>query len=256
MNMNDEDVLIEFLKMPLGSSNEVFNKFLKIPNVIFRGAGTERFLFVEGKRKDKVLLVAHADTVWDTRYGKFVASSQQDLSVDSSIWNRCGGLGADDRAGCAMIWLMKDLGHSILIVDGEEYGMKGSNFLMRENKDIAEKINKNHQFAIQLDRRNGRDFKCYGVGTNQFRNYVEQITGYQEPNRQSYTDICVLCQEVTGVNLSIGYHNEHTLSEYLVLAEWKHTLEICRMWLTMFELPKFEQDRSEKWLKKFNLLCK
>ncbi|MFH0957653.1 MAG: hypothetical protein V1897_03030 [Pseudomonadota bacterium] len=49
---------------------------------------------------------------------------------------------------------------------------------MSDNKDIADEINRDHQFVIQLGRRNGRDFKCYDVGTDQFKGYVAERTGY------------------------------------------------------------------------------
>ena len=155
------------------------------------------------------------------------------------IRNKNGGLGADDRAGCAIIWLLKEMGHSILITNGEEQGGRGSNWLMNENHDIADKINSSHQFIIQLDRRNGRDFKCYSVGTDDFRAYVSKITGYSEPDRSSYTDIVTLCRDICGVNLSIGYRNEHSEDEHLIIDEWIKTLNICRKWLSEEKLPRF-----------------
>jgi len=237
--MNDTAILLEFLKMPLGSSDEVFEKFTTIPEVIHRGSEIERFLYARGKRANKVLLVAHADTYWDQHYSKksnqpFVLSD-----INGIIRNVNGGLGADDRAGCAILWLLKDMGHSILITDGEEGGKCGSNWLMNENQDIADEINNNHQFVIQLDRKNGKDFKCYSVGTDEFRKYVIQVTGYSEPDRDASTDIVTLCRRITGVNLSIGYRNEHSEDEKLILHEWQHTLNVCRKWLHEDELPNF-----------------
>ena len=46
-----------------------FDRFLEIPGAIYRGQGLERFLYVRGSRSNKVLLVAHADTIWDHDYG-------------------------------------------------------------------------------------------------------------------------------------------------------------------------------------------
>ena len=42
------------------------------------------------------------------------------------------GIGADDRAGCAMLWLLRDSGHSLLILDGEEHGQVGAAFFARQ----------------------------------------------------------------------------------------------------------------------------
>ncbi|HJW87414.1 MAG TPA: hypothetical protein VJ440_12350, partial [Candidatus Brocadiaceae bacterium] len=55
-----------------------------------------------------------------------------------------------------------------------------------------------------------------------------------------FTDIVTLCRRITGVNLSIGYRNEHTDDEHLVLQDWQHTLDVCRTWLSRAELPRFD----------------
>lgn len=237
--MDDIGVLMEFLQMPLENAEPVFEKFVSIPSAIHRGEGLEQFLYIDGTRDNRVLLVAHADTYWDYRYGGSHGNRPRIIEQNGIIRNRNGGLGADDRAGCALIWLLKDMGHSILITNGEEHGRKGSNWLINENHDIADKINSSHQFIIQLDRRNGKDFKCYSVGTDEFRNYISKITGYSEPDRSSYTDIVTLCRDICGVNLSIGYRNEHSENEHLVIDEWVNTLNICRKWLSESELPRF-----------------
>jgi len=240
--MNDTDVLTEFLKMPLGSTDEVFKKFAAIPKAIHRGNSLKQFLFVKGKRKDRVLLVAHADTVWDRHYEEHNTDEPKEIThTDGIIRNINGGLGADDRAGCAIVWLLKDMGHSILITNGEEHGRCGSTWLMDENRDIADEINSNHQFVVQFDRRNSRDFKCYKVGTDEFRAYVEANTGYSEPDPLFYTDIVTLCRDITGVNLSIGYYKEHTKKEYLSIKDWQNTLALCRRWLSEKKLPKFRR---------------
>ncbi len=169
---NHIEVLRSFLEIPLGSADGVFNRFLEIPGAIYRGEGLERFLYVRGSRSNKVLLVAHADTYWDHEYGYDTAPTHTIKIEDGNITavNEEFGLGADDRAGCAMLWLLKDLGHSLLVTNGEEDGQKGAAWLMSHNKDIAHEINHDHQFVIQFDRRNGRDFKCYDVGTDEHGN--------------------------------------------------------------------------------------
>jgi hypothetical protein len=241
VNLKDDlDALTDFLEIPLGNADGVFDLFSKIPGIISRGKGLERFLYMKGARENKVLLVAHADTFWDGQCEeKHEVVHENDGVLRSS--NRNCGLGADDRAGCAILWLLKDSGHSLLVTSGEEQGCQGSEWLMNspENRDIAEEINRDHQFIVQFDRRNGSDYKCYNVGTAKFRNYVQKITGYSEPDRLSSTDIRILCRDIAGVNLSIGYHNEHTPDECLNMDEWLHTLNLCRSWLAGKRLPKF-----------------
>jgi hypothetical protein len=242
--MNDDlKVLKQFLEIPIGSSDGVFERFKQIPNADFRGEKQERFLYVRGCRQNKVLLVAHADTVWDKHYKEPFTSKHEVIFHNGIVksGNKGCGIGADDRAGCAILWLLKDMGHSLLITDGEEHGKFGSSWLMSHNRDIADEINNEHQFVIQFDRCNGQEYKCYNVGTDEFRSYVKKKTGYGEPDLERSTDICLLCETVTGVNLSIGYHHEHHSNEYLDLREWENTLNVCRTWLAEKELPKFRR---------------
>ncbi len=239
MSKNYMDVLMDFLELPLGNANPVLDKFASIPGAIRRGTGLEQFVYVEGTRKNRVLLVAHADTFWDAHYNRISSPKQSIEIANGIIRNREGGLGADDRAGCAMVWLLRDLGHSLLITNGEEKRSLGGKWLMGSNPDLADKINATHQFAVQLDRRNATDFKCYKVGTKSFKAYVKKNTGYSEPDRERSTDIVILCRDICGVNLSIGYYNEHTDDEYLVVEEWVNTLNICRRWLSGIDLPRF-----------------
>jgi hypothetical protein len=241
---NHIEVLRSFLEIPLGSADGVFDRFLEIPGAIYRGKGLKRFLYVRGSRSNKVLLVAHADTYWDREYGYDPGPTHKIEIEDGNITavDKEFGLGADDRAGCAMLWLLKDLGHSLLVTNGEEDGQQGSSWLMSDNKDIAHEINHDHQFVIEFDRRKGRDFKCYDVGTDEFRSCVTVKTGYTEPDRRSSTDIRILCREIAGVNLSVGYHNEHGNQEHLNIAEWEHTLNLCCRWMTERELPGFRKN--------------
>ncbi len=238
---NHIEVLKSFLEIPLGSADEVFDSFLQIPQAIYRGEGLNRFLYVRGARSNKVLLVAHADTIWDREYGYDTGPTHTIKIEDGNITavNKEFGLGADDRAGCAMLWLRKDLGHSLLVTNGEEHDQKGASWLKSDNKDIFDEINHDHQFVIEFDRRNGRDFKCYDVGTDEFRSYLAEKTGYTEPDRRATTDIATLCREIAGVNLSVGYHNEHGNEEYLNIAKWERTHEKVSTWLSEPNLERF-----------------
>lgn len=242
---SDIKVLVEFLKMPLSDMEPVFAKFESLPGAITKGTGDNKFVYVPGKRENRVLLVAHADTVWDGMQQFSRTSLRYDKGVFSSGTPGCG-IGADDRAGCAMLWLMKDSGHSLLVTGGEESGGIASSYIVEELPEIHGDLNKSHAFVVQLDRRGSDDYKCYYVGSKEFRKYVEDTIGYQEPNRGSFTDIGYLCDDVCGVNLSIGYYNEHTDREHLVVAEWLKTLTHVRSWLSNPNLPRCVQDEEEK----------
>ena len=197
------------------------------------GGEKEGFVYVPGTRENAVLLVAHADTAADERSRIAIEENSR------VIFNRYGILGADDRAGCAMLWLLRELGHGLLVTDGEEMGGIGTAFLATAFPELYDELNCRYNFMIQIDRRGGNDFKCYNVGTDEFRAYVAEKTGFAEPNRSSFTDIVGLCRDVCGANLSCGYHDEHTAMEYLVKQEWHHTLTLLRRWLSEPGLPAF-----------------
>ena len=246
--MNEISVLKRFLEFPISSTAEIFDEFKTIEGHIFREKNADskkRFLYVEGKREDKALLIAHADTYFD----KGCFSEKHAIVEENGIFRAVDEygepqlLGADDRAGIAMLWLLKDSGHSLLITDGEENGRIGSKWLMSENKPIADRINSEHQFMILLDRCNGTDYKCYRVGTDDFRRFIEEQTGYSEPNRTSFVfaDICTLCRDICGVNFSIGYYNQHSVNETLNIQEWLNTLNVVRKLLANEQLPKFSK---------------
>lgn len=61
-----------FLEMPVWASAPVFEKFKTIKSPVYKenkDNKLERFLFVDRTRSNKVVLVAHADTVFDEKRG-------------------------------------------------------------------------------------------------------------------------------------------------------------------------------------------
>jgi hypothetical protein len=219
------------------TSQEVLDAFATLAGAQKIGEGDKQFVYVPGTRDDRVLLVAHADTVWeDSR--PFSVQYRQGVfySPDKGV-----GIGADDRAGIAMLWQLRDLGHSLLIPNAEETGCIGSRFLM-EDKAWADELNEKHQFAVEFDRMNADDLAFYEIGSNKFKDWCEQQFPKYTRTRGTWTDICVLCKKITGVNVSVGYYNQHTETETLKEAEWQRTLSLTRKLLSQKNLPRFEQD--------------
>ena len=127
-NKHDIEVLKEFLGFPINNSDNVFDKFLQIPNNIYHAdpeKNERRFIYIPGSRQNKVVLVAHADTICKNNDSRVEFYEENDFfyGKDNSF------LPADDRAGCAILWLLKDSGHSLLITDGEEDGKIGANYI-------------------------------------------------------------------------------------------------------------------------------
>lgn len=235
---------------------EIIKRFYSLPGSFCTGTNSRQFVFVKGTRPDKALLVAHADSVWgslnigiDFKDGVF-HSSKKEVEVTwqskTTKYVKKGiGTNADDHAGCLAVWSLRDLGHSMLITSGEEIGCVASRSLM-ENKAWRECI-ADHQFAIEFDRSGNNDIVFYDVGTNDFVKYMEKETGYKTQEGSS-TDIRFLCKDICGVNISMGYYDEHTKDERLVLSELMRTVETARKLLSQKDLPKFPLIKGQTYV--------
>ncbi len=237
-------VLEEFLSLPLENSSDVLEKFAALPNAIYHNDGGKlSFVYVPGNRDDRVVLAAHADTVWDKYYNVYPCAEQklQDKNGTYSGTNGICGIGADDRAGCAILWLLKDFGHSLLILDGEENGQMGAKHLRDSYPKLFDEIN-DHSYIVQFDRRNANDYKCYRLPvTEEFKKFIEKETNYKDAGKTAFTDIVTLCTKICGVNLSVGYYDEHSSNEMIVFDEWYHTLDVAYNMLTK-EQKKYPLD--------------
>ena len=249
--MNEKEVLMRFLSFDLEDSLPVLQQFADLDGAVVRFEGRKKnFVYVPGTRKDRVVLIAHTDTVWDKCYENEVMPvtgprehrpvMTQEGMIRQGGW-KGWGLGADDRAGCAILWLLRNSGHSLLLTDGEEYGGIGADHLMWYYPEIGDELNQ-HSYMIQLDRRNNEDYKTYNLPVSRaFRKYIEAKTGYHDAGSKSFTDIVSLCSRICGVNLSVGYYNEHHASEYLDYNAWLHTYQTVRKILED-EQPEFLLD--------------
>ena len=225
-----ENCLMELLNCPLEDGTEILERFRTLPDAIFRQGEKplERFVYCPGSRKDRVLLIAHCDTVWDRDYGK--APQPQSLVLDGDLV-RSGcptqGIGADDRAGCAMLWALRDSGHSLLVLDGEEHGHFGAKYLCSAYPKLLKELNA-HAYMLQLDLWGGRRCMYHGIANS--RRFCRQIAawGFQEERMPNGTDISYLCTTACGANLSVGYRGFHTPKETLSVSCWEAVLHRLR----------------------------
>ena len=238
-----QSVLEKFLNFDLDSPEQVFNEFLKLESAKFfpEISGSDSFVYVPGSRKDRVLLVAHADTVFHKGSHTVIWDDGKYRSLDDVV-----GIGADDRAGCAILWLLKDMGHSLLVTNGEEIGCRAAHTIKDFHKEIFEELN-NHQYVVEFDRRNGKDYKFYNIPvSSEFSSFIKNVTDYEDAGRLSSTDITVLCDKICGVNLSIGYYYEHHVEEYLVFSEWENTLNIALKMLKPKQKKYLLESKNER----------
>ena len=227
---SDREVLEMFLSYDLSSPHEIFDKFMTLDDAQYYEYQDEpSCVYVPGRRTDRVLLAAHADTVFGFRgRHKIIHDEDEDIYISGEPDE---GIGADDRAGCAILWLLRNSGHSLIITNGEEAGSIGSRDIRDFHKKIFDELN-DHNYIIEFDRRDKSDYKVYDIPvTDEFKNFIEINTGYKEPEKFSSTDITVLCDKICGVNLSIGYYYEHTELEHLKFHEWQDTLNLARKML-------------------------
>ena len=224
-SIEGKELLDIFINMPISDSKYAFDMFLTIPNVVFYSGDNafERFIYVPGKREDRVLLVAHADTVWDKEYGK---NAENTPIFEDGIYrsdNPNCGIGADDRAGCAMLWALKSSGHSLLILDGEEHGKIGAKYLKNKYPELFKELN-HHQFMLEFDWR-GTGVCLYNQVdyTDRFVDYITDNLGFKSENKKGGCDLQILCKSVCGVNVGVGYYNQHKSGETLVLDDWLNT---------------------------------
>jgi len=200
-------------------------------------------VYIPATRGDAVLLVAHADVC-----GGFESDSPAGVLEDGDIIRNANPkwiLGADDRAGCAMVSILGPmLGHGMLITDGEESHFLGAKALLKRCGALADELQSRYQFLVELDCPKGRSFEFLGCGTDEFMDYVsrkikEYGKDYNENPRSGFTDIGMLAKEVCGVNLGVGYYDAHRAGEYLKKSEWLETLDVAMKWLGESDLPRF-----------------
>jgi hypothetical protein len=163
-----------------------------------------------------LLLVAHVDTVFDKPPRKVFFDPRERV-----LWSP-EGLGADDRAGVAMVCsvlVKKGLFPTVLFTEGEERGALGAAAFVSElgSKEFLGNI----RAIIELDRMHGTDAVFYDCDNPDFTEWVTAF-GWKK-GIGSFTDISLICPRtgIAGVNLSVGYHLQHTTTEHLYLDEWR-----------------------------------
>lgn len=205
-----------------------------------------------------VMLSAHMDTV------KAVLKDRKLIEKDGTIYSDIGALGADDRAGIAIILsVLRNIDNinfngriKVAFSREEEVGCKG-----------ADKINpkwySNVDLAIVVDRRGARDI-VVGCGSafcsDSVGNFMEDVSKLADMDWKcvegGISDAVTFSGEgVNSINLSAGYYNEHTSNEFVVIDSMKDTLRlILQTFAVINQFYKgFEEIGFEnKWVKSWN----
>lgn len=196
--------------------------------------------YVYAKGEIPVLLTAHMDTVHTKKVKDFY--EYYDKKENRHIISSPQGIGGDDRCGIYMILeIIKTHKCSVLFCEDEEIGGVGSNKFCKTEylKDLS-----GLKYLIELDRANKNDAVFYDCENDDFTKFITENTGYEE-EWGSFSDISNLSPAcgVASVNLSCGYYNAHTTSEYVVVEEMKRTIETVKSLLEV-ECEPFEYIES------------
>jgi hypothetical protein len=196
-----------------------------------------------------IMLVSHLDTVHSILPKNIFNDQKQNI-----LWSP-EGLGADDRAGVYSILKIVEGNFKphILFTSGEESGGIGASYFVEDILEIP-----NIKYIIELDRQGNNDCVFYECINDTFIKFIESY-GFIE-NYGSFTDISIICPSwnIAGVNLSIGYYNQHSKMEYLNITEMNKTIEkVKNMLITypkdpfVFETYKIKKKKRKS--KKYNI---
>lgn len=175
--------------------------------------------FLYAKGDVPVLLVAHMDTVHKEQCTTVIRTG--------NIFSSPQGIGGDDRCGIFIIAnLVKEYHCSVLLLEDEESGTVGARKFTKT--DYINNLDVN--FMIEFDRKGNNDAVFYSCDNKDFTDYVLDNTGYKLASG-SWTDISVLmpASKLCGVNLSCGYYNPHTVSEYVNYDEMMDTISAAEV---------------------------
>lgn len=205
---------------------------------------TSHYILCEGDIP--VMLVSHLDTFFKNPPINIYYDNKQ-----SVMWSP-QGLGADDRAGVfAIIKILQD-GYRpcICFTTDEEIGGVGANLLIKKYP----KAPFNLKYIIELDRQGFLDCVFYGCDNPKFQKFVESY--YFITDWGTYSDIATICPKwgIAGVNLSIGYINEHEKIETLHMDALYATVEKVKNMLNDAEISpsfKYIPISDEKYLQYF-----
>ena len=124
---------------------------------------------------------------------------------------------------------------SIILTTDEERGGLGAKALSKRECPIPQL-----KYMIELDRQGSCDCVFYDCMNPDFIQYIEKF-GFIE-RVGSFSDISFLMPawKTCGTNLSVGYKNEHTISEILNVNALYRTINTVKEMLQEKEIPHFE----------------
>lgn len=178
------------------------------------------------------LLSAHMDTVQtsdDTIWMPHIQINKKKWTIsynNSIIW-------WDDKCGIALAMQLYEKYWdkvSLLFSRQEEVWHLWASDFCRNHSDLLKQC----KYCLVLDRRNAWDIisSDNGYCSKEFEDEIHRCTkdfGYK-PTHWLLSDADAYCKYINCVNLSVGYYNAHTKSEYIVIDELKNAFNaVCNI---------------------------
>lgn len=77
--------------------------------------------------------------------------------------------------------------------------------------------------------------------TKKFKKFISKELGFEDSKKEGGCDLQIICRDISGVNLGVGYHFFHKVKEKLDVYEWENTF--CKL-KELLALPQ-ERYRSK-----------
>ncbi len=179
------------------------------------------FILVRGEAP--IMLLAHLDTVHKDPVREICTTADKNILMSPQ------GIGGDDRCGVYALANVREkssLKPWLLFTCDEEIGGVGAEkfCLTYESGRLPAELS-NLKLLVEIDRRGKNDAVYYDCANEKFEAYITS-KGFKTASG-SFSDISLVAPTlgVAAVNLSSGYHNAHTLHEYINRQEINATIE-------------------------------
>lgn len=206
-------------------SSFIINACKNIPNVSFMLDSIGNLLITksDSKSSNYPCVIAHMDAVHDFYDERNVIRNNNIVKAYYKNGMQCG-LCADDCNGVyiAIQLLRSDIKNlKVCFTVEEEIGGNGALFA-GQNFEFFKDVS----YFLQADRKGRDDLIIYSNGHSiaspEFINDILSIPDFKyAPEIGSFTDVGILTEllDISGVNISCGYYNEHTNKEFCNLNE-------------------------------------
>jgi hypothetical protein len=225
-NMNMVERIFRLNKDELKSYMDKYFKSLG-----YKTENKDGFLYCPGTIP--ILLVAHLDTVH--KYPVY------DLcKSNTGVWMSPQGIGGDDRCGVyAIARIVRKYHCHVILCEEEETGCKGAKKFTQSS--IKPEVN----YIIEIDRKGCDDAVYYDCDNKEFEKFVTDH-GFKTQTG-SCSDISDIAPYlgVAAVNLSSGYYNAHTISEFVVFDDLEKTINRVYSMLSDDVVTKYKYVKKE-----------